>query len=165
MSSKKHIVTCVQCGRRFDASWGGYYNSSTRRYTCRRCGSKIKREQRTAEAIVREERTGMRQTLGAMIAKIAVGLLFVIAAFPLLTNKESGGVGPFLTGLVLGAALIAWGLLPWLKARRESQAAAEAIQAEEAAALRAKLNAPKVCPACGASTKGEKCEYCGAPLK
>lgn len=166
MGRQKHMVTCVQCGRRFDASWGAYYNKSTRRYTCKRCAGAMKREQRSIQADAREERTGMRQSMGAMIAKIAIGALFVVVGFSELSPKtENGGFGPFLVGLILGAALIAWGLLPWLKARREAQAAEAADAAAEAADLQARLNEPKTCPACGATTKGERCEYCGAALK
>ena len=36
--AQKHIVTCRACGNQFDTFRGGYYNSNTRFYTCRRCG-------------------------------------------------------------------------------------------------------------------------------
>lgn len=149
--AKQHIVVCQECGRQFDAAKGGYYNSATRRYTCKSCGKRLK-------ADAREGATGMRQSTGAMIAKIAVGVLFIISAF------ATGTVGATLTGIVIGLALIAWGLLPWYKIKKaEQDAAAEARAAEEAAAF-ARANAPKTCPACGAKTKGETCEYCGSPL-
>lgn len=38
MAAKQHLVVCVMCGRQFDANRGGYYNSRTRRYTCKTCG-------------------------------------------------------------------------------------------------------------------------------
>ena len=154
----KHIVICVECGKQFDASWGGYYDKSTRRYTCKSCAKKIKKGERQAqkeqEADVREATTGMRQSSGAMIAKIAFGVLFIISAF------QTGSVGSTLVGLVIGVALIAWGALPAYSAKRSAQAAeAEALRATEEEA-----NKPKRCSACGAVTKGNYCEYCGSPL-
>lgn len=148
---QKHMVTCVQCGRQFDANRGGYYNRSSRRYTCKSCARK-------AQADHNERSTGMRQSRGAMIAKIAIGALFIIAGF---SSPEGGwSIGYFLTALVIGGALIAWGLVPYLKAKKEASAEAEA----RAEARRAAENEPKVCPSCGATTKGRYCEYCGSKL-
>ena len=42
---KKHIVTCVKCGRQFDANEGGAYYPESRRYVCKRCVEKQKAEQ------------------------------------------------------------------------------------------------------------------------
>ena len=155
----KHMVTCLSCGKRFDANRGGYYLKSRQRYLCPKCGKEHNREVKEERADVREAQTGMRQSTGAMIAKIAVGALFFFVAF---TMDSAGSV---IVGLVIGLALIAWGLLPWLLPRLQAKKAAAA----EAAAARAEAerlaNEPKVCPACGAHTKGEKCEYCGSPLK
>ena len=154
--ARKHIVVCQNCGRQFDASKGGYYNNQTRRYTCKKCGKQI-----TGDA--REKATGMRQSVGAMIAKIAIGALFVISGFTAMAKQESAGdaIGTLLVGLIIGAALITWGLVPYLKAKKTSEAAA----ARDAAAAFELKNAPKKCSACGAMTKGDVCEYCGAPLK
>ncbi len=150
----KHMVTCVHCGRRFDANMGAYYNSATRRYSCKACGKKVnqayKRSQRTAAADQREVRTGMRQSLGAMIAKIAFGAIFIISCI-------GSEIQTFLVGLVLGGALIAWGLVPYLRARQQKQEA----QAEQEAIR----SAPKQCKNCGAFTSGNYCEYCGSPLQ
>ena len=155
----KHMVTCLSCGKRFDANRGGYYLKSRQRYLCPKCGKEHNREVKEERADVREAQTGMRQSMGAMIAKIAVGALFFFVAF---TMDSAGSV---IVGLVIGLALIAWGLLPWLLPRLRAKKDAEA----EAAAARAEAerlaNEPKICPACGAHTKGEKCEYCGSPLK
>ena len=155
---RKHIVVCVECGCQFDASKGGHYDSKTRRYTCKSCCRKY-------NANLRERKTGMKQSMGAMIAKLAFGALFVIVAFTGGIPKFSEGVGEgitfILTGLVCGAALIAWGLVPYLKAKKAIDAAA----AQAAAAAFELKNAPKKCPACGAMTKGDVCEYCGATLK
>ena len=156
--AQKHMVVCVECGRQFDASRGAHYDPKTRRYTCKSCVKKY-------NADVRERSTGMRQSTGAMIAKIAIGAIFVISGFTgglgKMAESVGEGIGTLLTGVILGAALIAWGLLPYLKAKKASEAAA----AQRMAAESAKQNAPKTCPACGAQTKGDVCEYCGAALK
>lgn len=46
---KKHIVTCVKCGRQFDANEGGAYYPESRRYVCKRCVDKQKSEQADRE--------------------------------------------------------------------------------------------------------------------
>lgn len=150
--AQKHMVVCVECGRQFDASRGAHYDPKTRRYTCKSCVKKY-------NADVREHSTGMRQSTGAMIAKIVFGVMFIIVALTGDLEMSARGVG-----IVLGLGLIAWGLLPWWKARKANEAAAARAQAEKAAAEYARANAPKTCPACGARTKGDVCEYCGAAL-
>lgn len=155
----KHMVICMSCGKRFDASRGGYYFKSQRRYMCPKCGKAHNREVKEEQADYREARTGMRQTAGAMVAKIAIGVICVIAC---LSGPME--IGARLLGIIVGLALIAWGLLPWLlprlKERKQTEAAAAAAQAE----AERLANLPKVCPACGAQTKGDRCEYCGTPL-
>ena len=120
------------------------------------------------EADARERATGMRQSQGAMIAKIAVGALFVISG--VTTNwaesaDTSDPVGTMLFSIIVGLALIAWGVLPWLKAKKKREAAAQKAEAERQAEEFRRLNEPKLCPACGAATKGIRCEYCGTPRK
>ncbi len=121
---------------------------------------------RKEAADAREKETGMRQSTGAMVAKIAVGALFVVSGLTTDWAKEattSDPLGTAVISIVIGLALIAWGLLPYLSAKKKrAQAAAEAA-AEKAAAEQRTLNAPWVCSACGASTKGLVCEYCGTP--
>ena len=46
---KKHIVTCVKCGRQFDVNEGGAYYPESRRYVCKRCVDKQKSEQSDRE--------------------------------------------------------------------------------------------------------------------
>ena len=147
--ASKHMVTCRECGKRFDANWGGYYDRASRRYTCKKCGKHIlkayRNQNNVSKAVEREERTGMRQSFGAMIAKIAVGILFVTTGF---SSPEGGWTfGYFLTALVTGTALIAWGLLPYLKARKSRTVEQENV---------------KVCTSCGATGSGDTCEYCGS---
>ena len=75
-----------------------------------------KRQLREAAADKREEKTGMRQSTGVMVAKIACGCIFICVGF---TNPkgEEWSVGYFLTALVIGIALIAWGVIPYKKAK------------------------------------------------
>jgi len=153
----KHMVVCMNCGRRFDASRGGYYFKTSRRYMCPKCGKEHNREVKEAQADEREARTGMRQSTGAMIAKIAVGLLFVVSSF------ATDSVGATLTGIVIGLALVAWGMLPWWKIKKAELDAKKAEAADAAVAEAARLAEPWTCPACGADTKGDACEYCGRP--
>lgn len=149
--AQKHMVKCEYCGRQFDANHGYRYNRKNRRYTCPRCVKLMQGESR-------ERSTGMRQSRGAMIAKIAIGALFIIAGF--MSPEGGWSVGYFLTALVVGGALIAWGLLPYIRAKKEASAEAEARTEAKIAAE----NEPKVCPSCGAQTKGRFCEYCGSKL-
>lgn len=70
---------------------------------------------RQSRADVRESRTGMRQSRGAMVIKIFFGIMFILVGV-----EGSPGYGRlefFLTGLCLGGALIAWALIPFFKAR------------------------------------------------
>ena len=122
---KKHIVTCVKCGRQFDANEGGSYYPESRRYVCKHCVDKqkdIQKEQakahkaaeREAEADERERVTGMRQSKTAMLVKIVVGVLFLFSAVSLAVQ---GNISSFVCGLAIGGALVAWGLVPYLKAK------------------------------------------------
>lgn len=122
---RKHIVTCVYCGRQFNKNEGGYYLPKSRRYVCKRCEDKQKAEQaernkarkaaeREAEADERERVTGMRQTKAAMLAKIAAGILFLGGSGSLIAQGE---ISSFVCGLAISAALVAWGLVPYLKAK------------------------------------------------
>lgn len=150
--ASKHMVTCRECGRRFDANFGGYYNKTSQRYTCKKCGDKLKKayrkENKSKQVAEREERTGMKQSFGAMIAKIAIGILFISTGF---SSPEGGWTfSYFLTALVIGAALIAWGLLPYINATKSKTAEKETV---------------KVCESCGAIGTSSFCEYCGKKLK
>ena len=123
---RKHIVKCVKCGRQFDANEGGVYYPESQRYACKSCVKKQKgeraerervrkAEERKSEADERERVTGMRQTKAAMLAKIAAGILFLICSVSLIVQ---GNVSAFVCGLVIAVALVAWGLVPYLKATR-----------------------------------------------
>lgn len=150
--ANKHMVVCEECGRRFNASYGSYYNKKTRRYTCPQCI-------RAENADRREATTGMRQSKGAMIAKIAFGVLFVAAGFS--SPSDGWTIGYFLTALVIGGALIAWGLVPYLKVKKQKKEEEEMLEV----AKKALADEQRKCPACGAVGKGKFCEYCGTQLK
>lgn len=160
--AKVHIVSCHACREQFDTFRGGYYNSEKNQYTCKRCG---RREGRSERGV----RIGMQQTMVGMVLKILFGLLFFCV------SVDSGeGVAwdfpYFLTCLILGGALIAWGVVPWVRANRES---AELIALDERMSAAVKdmkksavqTTAPKICPGCGATSIGSVCEYCGTRLR
>ena len=107
---KKHIVTCVKCGRQFDANEGGAYYPDIQKEQAKA----RKAAEREAEADERERVTGMRQSKTAMLVKIVVGVLFLFAAVSLAIQ---GNISSFVCGLVIGGALVAWGLVPYLKAK------------------------------------------------
>lgn len=119
--------------------------------------SPVVRNQRAAD--YRQQQIGTRQSTGGMIAKIAIGALFVFAGF---SSPEGGwSIGYFFTALVIGCALIAWGLVPHLSAKKKAK---DDSLREEALLLEIE-NEPKICSACGATSKGKICEYCGSKLK
>lgn len=53
-------------------------------------------------------------SLGKTIAKVAFGLLFIVTGF----TNISKGIGYLLTALIVGGALVAWGVIPLLRARQ-----------------------------------------------
>ena len=120
------------------------------------------------ERYSRTNGAGMQLSRGAMIAKCVFGALFLISGVTTNWAQDedvSNPVGAMLLSIVIGLALIAWGVVPWYKARKAAaEAEAEARAAREREEQR-RLNEPKVCRACGATTKGTVCEYCGTPLK
>ena len=110
-----------------------------------------------------------RPSLGGTIAKIVFGLIFTGTIFG--DPGESDPVLYVVMGLSIGFGLIAWALLPWLSFRRQEKrlAAQEEERRKEQARLRAKEkaereNVVKICPACGATSRGKVCEYCGTKL-
>ena len=61
----------------------------------------------------------MRQSRRAMVIKIAVGFLFVLSSFSLLVD---GNIGSFFLGVPLGVVIIAWGIVPWYRAKKQRKA-------------------------------------------
>ena len=158
--AQKHIVTCRACGNQFDTFRGGYYNSNTRLYTCRRCG-------RRGEGHARGIRIGMRQTVVGMVLKLLFGALFLAVS---CDTSGDWDWAYFFICIIFGGALIRWAVLPWVKARQEQAALflqdseSQAIEAAEKKKA-APSYAPRVCPGCGATGTGKVCEYCGTRLR
>ena len=159
------IRICGNCGKQIDADKEGYYDRHLQLWICHECAQKSleDRKRRMIENAGRPDLTGIKkQKTGAMIAKFAVGALFICVGL-------FGGdmeLGARLVGLVLGLALIAWGALPIIKTKKAYAEAEQRRQAEiarQAAEAEALRNMPWTCPACGAKTKGAACEYCGEP--
>ncbi len=71
---------------------------------------------RRSRADEREARTGMRQSIGAMIIKIAFGAVSVALAFD--SGDPEWTIVHKATSVIIGLAFIAWGLLPYLNARK-----------------------------------------------
>ena len=103
-----------------------------------------------------------RPSLGWTIVKVALGVMFIGVTF-----GDAGEADPaafIVVGLAIGLGLIAWGLIPWLRIMKE-----EKRKREEAERLRAEQKAEKdrawkLCPNCGATSRGQVCEYCGSRL-
>ena len=99
--------------------------------------------------------------------KVTVGLIFIAAMF----GDDEAEIGTIVTGCVIGLALIAWGIIPFVLEKKEQKKAEEKLAAIEEkrrleleAQMKAEAEKPKYCSKCGASTKGSVCEYCGSPL-
>jgi len=122
---------------------------------------------RKEAADARQKATGMRQSNGAMIAKLAFGFLFFVSGLTTDWKSQPGVENPVFSmvfSVILGLALIAWGLIPYLNARKLRAEAAAKKEAALRAAEEQRMNTLKICPACGARTKGDRCEYCDTPL-
>ncbi|MBE6473487.1 MAG: hypothetical protein E7Z99_07975 [Coriobacteriaceae bacterium] len=103
--------------------------------------------------------------IGGTIAKIAFGLMFLVIG--ILPDPELDA-GAHAVGVILGLALIAWGVVPyvigWREAKEDEKERAEA-EARRLAEEERIAHAPHKCPNCGATAHGAECEYCGAPLE
>ena len=153
-----YYVRCAVCGEEFDLRQGGRRDTAMGGPVCPEC---LRRQ-----GVQRTQRVKLQPGVGGTIAKFAVGLVFVVTALG-MDDFTTAGVG-----IVMALALFAWALWPWLRmARAKSRAEKEAAAADERwrAELKAReeqaLNERKICPSCGAPTKGRVCEYCGSPLK
>lgn len=78
-----------------------------------------KRQLREQAADERESKTGMRQTTGAMVAKIFFGIMFIVYGF--IPSDREWSVSYFVTSLMIGGALVAWGLIPYINAKRKRE--------------------------------------------
>lgn len=162
----KRMVICVECGRRFDAEVeGARYDPSSRRYTCMDCAKKEEEyaARRRIENAGKPDFSGVKkQKPLALILKLFFGVVCVCVCF-----SKDMEFGARILALVVGLALLAWAAFPFYKGRKavlEAKARQQAEIDRQAAEAERLANVPKVCPACGAQTKGDKCEYCGSPL-
>ena len=79
-----------------------------------------KKELREKAADEREARTGMRQSTGAMVAKIVIGVMFIVGSF---ATPEGGewSIGYCLVGITLGVGLAACGVIPYINAKKKRE--------------------------------------------
>ena len=98
------------------------------------------------------------QSSGVMLFKLAFALLCLVAGGDLIFSD--GEVAGGIVGIILGLAMAAWASMGYVlpRAARNREAAARKQ------ALRERVNQPKICPGCGATSRGEICEYCGTKL-
>lgn len=157
MAAKQHLVVCVMCGRQFDANRGGYYNSRTHRYTCKTCGVGPVAQPAAARSSVPNPVTA-KSLLSPMIGKCIIAGLILFGGLVFLAY---GGWFFTLLALAGAVALALTGIIPYVKRKKlEDRMKAEILAAQEE-----KRNRQKTCPKCGATTKGQVCEFCGSPLE
>ena len=100
---------------------------------------------------------GKKPGLGTAIAKVTFAALFIIMAFDM-----DDGVS-LLISLVLAAALLFWAAFPFLKYRKNVQAAEYTVSTPAPAMPEkpSKVLGNRLCPFCGAPMTGNVCQYCG----
>ena len=101
------------------------------------------------------------------VVKIVIGVILVLGGVAAGLGVAAGGSGAedalaalfvVIADCGVGAALILWGTAARRRARREAEEAKQAASEAE----QKRLLTPWLCPACGAQTKGDVCEYCGS---
>ena len=125
-----HIVSCYECGKRFDTNNGAYYIKEKRRYMCPNCGMRMEgqpgiiRHDPVVEEVKldtvekRAKADGIKKpTTGGTIAKIAIGLIFIAVPYTKTETGKAQELSVIVMGLIIGLALIAWALIPYLKYR------------------------------------------------
>lgn len=93
-------------------------------------------------------------TTGKTAAKLLFGIMFVA------TCPGQSSVGAGITAIAIGAALIAWAIVPvwWYRTNCDAVVARKLGMAEKASCEKRR------CRACGGVSAGATCEYCGSPL-
>ena len=106
------------------------------------------------------------RSIGKTIAKTAFGAMFLVVAF---VPDEEFELGPRLMGVVIGLALVLWGVLPyvmdWYNEKKEREEEARAEEKARMAELQCTESAVWKCPNCGGIAHGKTCEYCGMPYE
>lgn len=114
---------------------------------CRACCDRICAEAGVASRI-------KASTAGKTAVKLLFGILFVA------TCPGQSSIGAGITAIVIGAALIAWALVPawWYRTN------CDAVVACELGRKTASASETRRCGACGGVSSGGTCDYCGSPL-
>lgn len=97
---KEHIVTCITCGKKFDANYGAHYIQKSRRYQCLSCYNAAHHPKKKEK--IKNEKI-------PFIIKLVIGALFIIGAIQLKSAVE------IIISIAIGFALIAWALIPYFK--------------------------------------------------
>ena len=99
----------------------------------------------------------------ATVAKIIFGLLFFDIAIAPDPEFDAASRG---ISIILGAALLIWAYVPYRNWKRHKREVLEEIerQDQEIDSMKEELRKrPWKCSRCGATTRGDVCEYCGSP--
>lgn len=118
--AKQKEKYCSRCGKMLIFS---YYRKPGSSYKlCKKCYREkrredfkqeieYKKEMKQQKIADRIERTGMRQSYFSMIIKILLGVLFIYSSAHAFLDKDYGVMR---TALIIGAAFLAWGILPFI---------------------------------------------------
>ena len=107
--------------------------------------------------------TNRKPKTAATVAKVIFGLLFFDIAIAPDPEFDAGSRG---VAIILGAALLIWAYVPYRRWKMHKQEVREEIERQdrEIDDLKEALKKrPWKCSRCGATTRGEICEYCGSP--
>lgn len=156
-----HWVTCYECGKRFNTSTNtAFYDSSIHRYVCAKCKRIIDKRQKAANRAIKQQKEEIKKK------QIADGTYqpnwwernwkwFIggLCVFTGIAGISSGWIAVLM--ILAGVGFILAYFLPIIKGKRDEKAKQiieqNAIESEQ-----------WQCPACGAQTKGQICEYCGS---
>ena len=108
--------------------------------------------------------TNKKPSIGAMIAKIAFGLIFIMIG---IMPDDEFDMGARSMSIIIGLALIAWAIAKYVSWHKQRDLIMHEIEREEQEIneLKSALNnRARKCPHCGATSRGRVCEYCGSPL-
>lgn len=163
MAKTSYWVVCKYCGRLFDyGKEGGGFDGN--KYICISCLKTTRSQQKINGDLVH---ISQNQSWFKRNWKILFGVFFLIGGF----GNIGENVQSALFGIIVGAVLTYAHFHPQIKAIRlekaEKAAELEAREAElkaKRAEVQAVAEEPKRCKACGATTKGKICEYCGSLL-
>ena len=121
---------CQKCGERYVPRPMAYYDRASGKLICKSCHKKLKLAAKNQVLQKRVEQTGMKQNFYAMFLKVIIGissafvgveaiLLNVFHHSSSLTPEGASSVSNAEAALFLliGIALMAWGLVPYIKGK------------------------------------------------